>query len=123
MLIRSINLITIYGIKNCDTMKKTFKWLDEKNIHYHFHNYKTDGLTTEQLQLFFDLLGWQTVLNTKGTTWRKLDETIRHTITNEETAKQLILQNLSIIKRPILIADKKALAGFSTDLYQQFFEN
>ncbi|MBC9130319.1 ArsC family reductase [Frischella sp. Ac13] len=116
-------MITIYGIKNCDTIKKAFKWLDEHAITYQFHNYKTDGLSRKQLQSFCNLIGWQTILNQKSTTWRKLDEAIKTRIINEETAQELILQNLSIIKRPIIIMGNKALAGFSADLYQQFFEN
>ncbi|RKS87120.1 Spx/MgsR family transcriptional regulator [Orbus hercynius] len=116
-------MLTIYGIKNCDTMKKAFNWLDEHQIKYQFHNYKTDGLSAEILQNFMDKLGWQTILNTRGTTWRKLDEAFRQSIDNADAAKQLMLEQTSIIKRPILIAGGKALAGFSPELYQQFFEN
>ncbi|GAA5109337.1 ArsC family reductase [Orbus sasakiae] len=116
-------MITIYGIKNCDTMKKAFNWLDEQHIDYHFHNYKTDGLNAEQLQTLLDLLGWQTLLNTKGTTWRKLDEASRNSVVDETTAKAVMLENTSIIKRPILVHGQNAIAGFSAERYQQFFEN
>lgn len=116
-------MITIYGIKNCDTMKKAFNWLDEQHINYHFHNYKTDGLNAEQLQTLLDLLGWQTLLNTKGTTWRKLDEASRSCVVDETTAKAVMLENTSMIKRPILVNGQNAIAGFSAERYQQFFEN
>lgn len=116
-------MITIYGIKNCDTMKKAFKWLNEHHIDYHFHNYKTDGLTATLLQDLLNKVDWQVLLNTRGSTWRKLDESIRQHVTNQEAAKTIMLQNTSIIKRPIIVKDNKILVGFSTDLYQQFFEN
>lgn len=116
-------MLTIYGIKNCDTMKKAFKWLDDNHIEYQFHNYKTAGLSPELLQTFIDLLGWQTILNTRGTTWRKLDDSVRNSIDNEQAAKTIMLDNTSIIKRPILLKQDKALVGFSDLQYQQFFEN
>lgn len=121
-------MITIYGIKNCNTMKKAMTWLDEHHIDYQFYNYKTAGLTSQQLQPLLDLLGWKILLNTKGTTWRKLDESIRQAVTNEAAAKQLMLDNPSIIKRPIIVNDtlapnQSALAGFSPEQYQHFFEN
>lgn len=116
-------MLIIYGIKNCDTMKKAFKWLDEHHIKYQFHNYKTDGLTPNTLQSLLNVIDWQILLNTKGTTWRKLDESIRHTITNESNAKQIMLEYPSIIKRPVIIQNNKALVGFSNDSYQQFFES
>ncbi|WP_392564452.1 ArsC family reductase [Orbus wheelerorum] len=114
-------MVKIYGIKNCDTMKKAFKWLDGKHISYQFHNYKTDGLSPQLLQSLLDLIDWQQLLNTKGTTWRKLDEATRNTVNDQTSAKHIMLQNPSIIKRPILVTDDKALAGFSDENYQQFF--
>lgn len=116
-------MITIYGIKNCDTMKKAFKWLDEHHIDYHFHNYKVEGITDDQLQIFLNSLGWKNVLNQRGTTWRKLDEVVRKSVIDEQTAIAVIQQNLSIIKRPIITKGNKVLAGFSSELYQHFFEN
>ena len=113
----------IYGIKNCDTMKKAFNWLNDNKVEFEFHNYKTEGLSSELLQSFIDLVGWQPLLNTKGTTWRKLDEATRQSIDNEVAAKALMLENTSIIKRPLLVKGKKALLGFSTDGYQQFIKD
>ncbi|WP_267340714.1 MULTISPECIES: ArsC family reductase [unclassified Gilliamella] len=110
----------IYGIKNCNTMKKAFSWLDDHHVQYQFHNYKTDGLSAELLDTFLQLVDWQSLLNTRGTTWRKLDEQVRTQIDNEQAAKKIMLDNPSILKRPLLINGKRALLGFSDDSYLQF---
>lgn len=110
----------IYGIKNCNTMKKAFIWLDEHQINYQFHNYKTDGLSAELLQSFLKLVDWQSLLNTRGTTWRKLDESVRAKIDNEQAAIKIMLDNPSILKRPLLINGQRALLGFSDESYSQF---
>ncbi|OCG01019.1 ArsC family reductase [Gilliamella sp. wkB112] len=110
----------IYGIKNCDTMKKAFAWLDAHQIKYQFHNYKTDGISADQLRSFLQLVDWQSLLNTRGTTWRKLDESVRVQINNEDAAIKIMLANPSIIKRPLLIESDRALLGFSDLSYSQF---
>lgn len=110
----------IYGIKNCDTMKKAFAWLDGHNVKYQFHNYKTDGISTDLLRSFLQLVDWKSLLNTRGTTWRKLDESVRAQINNEDAAINIMLDNPSIIKRPLLLEGKRALLGFSEQSYTQF---
>ncbi|OCG21553.1 ArsC family reductase [Gilliamella sp. wkB108] len=110
----------IYGIKNCDTMKKAFAWLDEHQVQYQFHNYKTDGISADLIRSFLHLVDWQCLLNTRGSTWRKLDESVRAAINNEDSAIKIILANPSIIKRPLLIEGKRALLGFSDESYAQF---
>jgi len=110
----------IYGIKNCNTMKKAFTWLDEQQISYQFHNYKTDGLSAELLSRLLELVDWQSLLNTRGTTWRKLDEAIRLQIDNQDAAMKIMLANPSILKRPLLVDGKRALLGFSDESYSQF---
>ena len=110
----------IYGIKNCNTMKKAFTWLDEHQINYQFHNYKTDGLSAELLNDLLKLVDWQSLLNTRGTTWRKLDEALRNQIDNQDAAIKVMLANPSILKRPLLIDGKQALLGFSEESYSQF---
>ncbi|MBI0037958.1 MULTISPECIES: ArsC family reductase [Gilliamella] len=110
----------IYGIKNCNTMKKAFTWLDEHQINYQFHNYKTDGLSAELLNDLLKLVDWQSLLNTRGTTWRKLDEALRDQIDNQDAAIKIMLANPSILKRPLLIDGKQALLGFSEESYSQF---
>ena len=113
----------IYGIKNCNTMKKAFTWLDEHQINYQFHNYKTDGLSAELLNDLLKLVDWQSLLNTRGTTWRKLDEALRNQIDNQDAAIKIMLANPSILKRPLLIDGKRALLGFSEDSYSQFVKH
>ena len=113
----------IYGIKNCNTMKKAFTWLDEHQINYQFHNYKTDGLSAELLNDLLKLVDWQSLLNTRGTTWRKLDEALRDQIDNQDAAIKIMLANPSILKRPLLIDGKRALLGFSEDSYSQFVKH
>ncbi|WP_409306366.1 ArsC family reductase [Pectobacterium sp. B1J-3] len=118
--------ITMYGIKNCDTIKKARRWLEEQHIDYHFHDYRVDGLDEQNLQHFINLVGWQPLLNTRGTTWRKLDEDLRNLIgshgdRSEMVAKALMLEQPAVIKRPLLVAENgKTLLGFSAESYQEF---
>ncbi|MCX8684230.1 ArsC family reductase [Gilliamella sp. B2889] len=110
----------MYGIKNCDTMKKAFTWLNDHQVSYQFHNYKTDGLSVELLSDLLKLVDWQSLLNTRGTTWRKLDETVRNQVDNQDAAIKIMLANPSILKRPLLVDGKRALLGFSDESYSQF---
>ncbi|ASY76434.1 ArsC family reductase [Pectobacterium polaris] len=118
--------LTMYGIKNCDTIKKARRWLDDQQVTYRFHDYRADGLDEQLLQRFIDQLGFQALLNTRGTTWRKLSEELREQINsdtsdNAEAAKNLMLEQPAVIKRPLLITDDgHALLGFSIDSYQKF---
>ncbi|MCA6997919.1 ArsC family reductase [Dickeya solani] len=114
--------IILYGIKNCDTIKKARRWLEDHQIDYRFHDYRVDGLEGERLQSFIDRMGWQPLLNTRGTTWRRLEEGYRNTIDNEAAAKAVMLEQPALIKRPLLVTeDGKNLLGFSDDSYQHFF--
>ena len=110
-------VLTIYGIKNCDTMKKAFKWLADAGIEYHFHDYKKEGVPTEKLDAWLDELGWEAVINRRGTTWRKLDESTRDAMDNA-MAKAVILDNPSIIKRPLLDTGSERVLGFKADDYE-----
>lgn len=113
----------IYGIKNCDTMKKAFTWLNDHQVSYQFHNYKTDGLSAELLSDLLKLVDWQSLLNTRGTTWRKLDEAVRNQVDNQDAAIKIMLANPSILKRPLLVDGKRALLGFSDESYSQFVKS
>ena len=115
---RYINMITLYGIPNCDTMKKARKWLDEHGIEYHFHNYKKDGVPEKKLRQWVKQLGWETLLNRRGTTWRKLDESVKNSI-DKSSAVQIMLDNPSIIKRPVLEKGDTLLVGFKEDEYSE----
>lgn len=115
--------LRLYGIKNCDTIKKARRWLEEQGIAYQFHDYRVDGLSDERLQAFINKLGWEPLLNTRGTTWRKLPQAQRDAITDAPTAKVLMLEQPAIIKRPLLEAANGAiLLGFNIESYQNFIQ-
>lgn len=113
-------MVTMYGIKNCDTIKKARAWLENAGVDYQFHDYKKDGLTAELLNRWISELGWEALLNKRGTTWRKVDESIRDSI-DESSARQLMLENPSIIKRPLLDTGSRKVLGFSADEYATLF--
>ena len=108
--------ITIYGIKNCDTMKKARAWLDGHSVAYDFHDYKTEGIAKEKLKRWSDELGWETLLNRAGTTFRKLPDADKEGL-NERKALALMLAQPSMIKRPVLDLGGKLLAGFKPEIY------
>jgi len=112
----------LYGIKNCDTIKKARRWLEDNNIDYRFHDYRVDGLDADLLQKFIAELGWEALLNTRGTTWRKLDESLRASINNADSAAALMIEMPAIIKRPLLwTPGQPMLLGFSDSSYQRYF--
>ncbi len=116
-------MFKIYGIKNCDTIKKARNWLAASGVDFQFHDYRTDGLDSALLDTFIATLGWEALLNTRGTTWRRLDEATRQTINSAAAAKQLMLATPAIIKRPLLCsADGSMLPGFNEASWQQFIE-
>jgi arsenate reductase len=108
--------ITIYGIKNCDTMKKARAWLDSHGVTYGFHDYKTAGIAKDKLKDWSDELGWETLLNRAGTTFRKLPDGDKEGL-NERKALALMLAQPSMIKRPVLDLGGKLLVGFKPDIY------
>ena len=108
--------ITIYGIKNCDTMKKARAWLDKNGMDYAFHDYKSAGITKEKLNAWSEKVGWEALLNRAGTTFRKLPDADKQAL-NEKKALALMLAQPSMIKRPVLEAGGKLLVGFAPDLY------
>ena len=111
----------LYGIKNCDTIKKARQWLDNHHINYQFHDYRTDGISIELLNIFIQHLGWEALINKRGMTWKKLADVEKANIVDAASARELILEHAAIIKRPILATmDNRYLLGFSIDEYQQF---
>ncbi len=110
-------MAVLYGIKNCDTVKKARNWLDNNGTAYQFHDYRVDGLTSEQLQRFAADLGWKTMLNCSSTSWRQLSAEQLDNLT-ETKALQLMLEIPTLIKRPILDTGNEILIGFKPDLYQ-----
>ena len=111
----------LYGIKNCDTVKKAMKWLSDNGIEYQFHDYKKDGVDVEKLAEFVKKFGWEKILNRKGTTWRQLSKQEQNKITDNKSALELMQKNPSIIKRPILDLGAKQLVGFDVFEYEEVF--
>jgi arsenate reductase len=112
--------ITIYGIKNCDTMKKARSWLDERKVAYDFHDYKVAGIERKQLESWAKDVGWETLLNRAGTTFRKLSDAEKDGLT-EKKAIALMAAQPSMIKRPVLDVGGRLLVGFKPDIYAKEF--
>ena len=112
--------VTIYGIKNCDTMKKARTWLDARGVAYRFHDYKAEGIDKASLQRFVDTFGWETVLNRAGTTFRALPDADKQYL-DAKKAIALMLAQPSMIKRPVLDRDGVLTAGFKPDIYETLF--
>lgn len=106
----------LYGIKNCDTMKKARAWLDSNGVSYEFHDYKVSGVNRETLERWAKVVGWETLLNRAGTTFRKLPEQQKVNLTQDK-AIELMLEQPSMIKRPVLERGKTLLVGFSPEKY------
>jgi len=115
-----VKAVTIYGIKNCDTMKKARAWLDARGVAYAFHDYKTAGIERGTLEAWVREVGWETLLNRAGTTFRKLAENDKVGLT-ERKAITLMLDQPSMIKRPVLDIEGKLFVGFKPDLYERAF--
>lgn len=113
-------MVTLFGIPNCDTMKKTRKWLADQNVEYDFHDYKKAGIDKSTLQQWEKQVGWETLLNRRGMMWRKLSDEQKQTI-NRDNAIAIMLETPSIIKRPVLVKDKQILVGFDEKQYQSLF--
>jgi arsenate reductase len=111
----------VYGIKNCDSMKKTFVWLDKHGIAYDFHDYKKSGADKAVLEAAIKAHGWENVINRKGTTWRGLDEKTRESMT-EKLALAAALENPSLVKRPLIVAGKKILLGYDEAAFAAQFK-
>ena len=108
----------IYGIKNCDTMKKAMKWLDGKDISYEFHDYKKLGIDEEVFTKAIKTHGWENVINRRGTTWRKLPDDIKNNM-NDGKSLGLANENPSIIKRPLLVHNGNIILGFKDEEYSK----
>jgi len=106
----------IYGIKNCDTMQKAFTWLTKHGVDYEFHDYKKAGITRAALTKWCQAAGWETVLNRAGTTFRKLPDTDKQNLTQEK-AIALMIENPSMIKRPVLETGGTIEIGFKPERY------
>ena len=113
-------MTTLYGIKNCDTVKRARKWLAERNIEFIFPDVRADGLELAQINRWIEKSDWETVLNRRGTTWRELDQSIQKDIARDNVAA-LLLANPTMIKRPILDHNGTINVGFKSDIYESIF--
>jgi Spx/MgsR family transcriptional regulator len=104
--------IVVYGITNCDTVKKARAWLEERGVGYQFHDFKKDGVPADRLDAWTQQLGWEKLINRKGTTWRKLDAAAQAGATDAAGAKALMRTQASVIKRPVVEWGGKTTAGF-----------
>lgn len=113
----------VYGIKNCDTVKKALKWLGENGIEYEFHDYKSKGISEKYLKNWISQIGWEPLVNKKGMTWRQLDPETQAGIKNEKAAIKLMIEKTSVIKRPLIESSGKIVAlGFDEAEYGKRFE-
>jgi arsenate reductase (glutaredoxin) len=111
----------VYGIKNCDTVKKARAWLEEHHIAYEFHDYKTSGIDEKHLRAWLKQIDWQQLVNRSGMTWRKLSDEQRAKIVDDDSALALMMTQTSVIKRPLVEIDGKVkVLGFSAEEYSDF---
>ena len=115
-------MVTLYGIHNCDTVKKTRAWLEERGIAYTFHDWRKDGLNPVWLRSWLDEFGWETLVNRKSTTWRNLPEQTRDNM-DEAIALAVMEDQPTLIKRPLLEMSTRRVVGFSPDAYRQLFQH
>ena len=113
-------MTTLYGIPNCDTMKKARKWLADNGVEYEFHDYKKLGIEKKKLTEWIKTVGWETLLNRRGMMWRKVPDDVKANI-DEKSAIELMLETPSIIKRPVLEAKGKVTVGFKPEIYEELF--
>lgn len=113
---------TLYGIRNCDSVKKARQWLETHKVDYHFHDFRADGLDKQTLSRWISAQGWDALLNRRSTTWRQLDDAAKAAL-DEELAHDLMLEQPTLIKRPVLEYGKQVVVGFSESGYQDRFGN
>ncbi|QFU74931.1 ArsC family reductase [Halioglobus maricola] len=115
-------MITLYGIKNCDSVKKARKWLDAKGVDYRFHDFRVDGVSASDVANWLDALGWETVVNRRSTTWKGLSPEQRENM-DRDSALAAILEEPTLVKRPLLDAGGEYHCGFKDASYQQIFNH
>jgi arsenate reductase len=111
-------MINVYGIPNCDTVKKARAWLTEYGVEHCFHDFKKQGVPEAELDQWLAAVGWESVINRKGTTWRQLDETVRAGVTDVASARAVALANPSVIKRPVVQWTNGITVGFDAAAWQ-----
>lgn len=115
-------MITIYGINNCDTVKKALKWLQQNEVNYQFYDFKKQPLTTELLQAFVKQSDWSQLLNKRSTSFRNLPDDVKNNLTDEVMFSSVLSQP-TLLKRPLLQLDEQLVLGFKAEQYQQLFSH
>jgi arsenate reductase len=114
--------MTVYGIKNCNTVKTALDWLKKNKIEFEFHDYKAKGISEAKLKDWSKQVGWESLVNKRGTTWRQLDESVQKKITSENSAIALMKEKTSVIKRPLIENEGKIVTlGFDEAAYEKLF--
>jgi arsenate reductase (glutaredoxin) len=114
--------IRLYGIPNCDTVKMARNWLDRHDIGYAFHDFKKSGISRDLVDGWLGSIGWEILVNRKGTTWRGLSDQRKAAVIDANSAAELMLESPSVVKRPVLSCDNGIHVGFSDELYQRLFK-
>lgn len=109
--------IQVFGIPNCSSVKKARLWLEQKGVAHDFHDFKKEGLSDSDLQHWLTQVGWEVLLNRKGTTWRLLDETAQQSVVDARSASLAMLKSPSLIKRPVLVAGERVIVGVNPDAW------
>jgi Spx/MgsR family transcriptional regulator len=113
--------VKVFGIPNCGSVKKARTWLEENNIDVDFHDFKKLGIDEEHLNKWCNTLGWEKVINKRGLTWRGLDEKVKETISDQQTAVKLMLTHTSVIKRPVIETSKAIIIGYDEAELEKMF--
>lgn len=111
-------MIHIYGIKNCNTVKKALDWLGDNKVEFTFHDFKKEPATQEQLEKWEQRTGWEALVNKRGTTWRKLSPEQQAEVKDANTANKVLLTNNSMIKRPVIELSNDVILGFDEEVYK-----
>ncbi|WP_407431432.1 ArsC family reductase [Arcticibacter sp.] len=114
-------MVKVYGIKNCSTVKKALDWLDGHQISYEFHDFKKWGIDEERLRVWSDVVGWEALVNKRGTTWKQLDPGVQQRVVDAQTAFPVLMEKTSIIKRPVVETGNGVLLGFDEARYAEAF--
>ncbi|MBD1429321.1 MULTISPECIES: Spx/MgsR family RNA polymerase-binding regulatory protein [Sphingobacterium] len=116
-------MLNVYGIKNCNTVKKALDWLNENQIAYTFHDYKKEPAQDSKLMEWQKLTSWENLVNKKGTTWKKLSAEQQAAVVDEKSAREVLLSNNSMIKRPVIELENDIILGFDEETYKQKLSN
>ena len=117
-----MSTLKVYGIKNCNTVKSALDWLKKNNVEYEFHDYKKEGVTDSKLKSWSKQVGWESLVNKRGTTWRQLDEATQEKVKSESAAIALMKEKTSVIKRPLIEdGDKVVTLGFDEAAFKKAY--